>query len=352
MRSLRSVYERHGLRGSFNVEVMQQLAYIRLGDEHPELKQIASEWEDVVRETYSRGHDVQLHVHPQWSDAVYDGRGWDLRGAWSLFDYSATDAAAMLAAGKEYLERLLAPLAADYRCVSFRSGSWCIAPSDHLLDTLVQMGIVLDMSIAEGLVYDTPHIKLDYRAIDEPFRPYYPVMQDARRVASEPQAIVCVPTHTFQAHLGGFGLRAVARTVQRRTAHGRAVLRYFVAPRDTAIPDGGYEGAEYYRREWGDARMDSAATKSKHKVSDLCGLSYVQMLEMLRDIRTRAREAGAGAIPVILENHSKDVGDYAPLELFARAVAAAPDLKVITLTDLARNLQAGEYSIRHARSTA
>jgi len=87
MRELTSIYEAYGLRGSFNAEVMQQLHHLEFGARHPELAELAAEWEEVVLDTYRRGHDVQLHVHSQWSDADYrDGR-WKLSGNWSILTY-------------------------------------------------------------------------------------------------------------------------------------------------------------------------------------------------------------------------------------------------------------------------
>jgi hypothetical protein len=346
MRRLRDVYEQYDLRASFNVEVMQQLTHLRLADEHPKLRELANEWEAIVCETYSRGHDVQLHLHPQWSDASYVDGQWQLRGAWSILDYPIEETRTMLRGAKEYLEGLLRPINPDYRCVSFRSGSWCIAPNEHILGNLAELGIVLDMSIVNGLFYDTPHITLDYRDIDEPFLPYYPQMQDARRVASSPQPIVCIPTLTYPASLMGFGLRLVARALERRAGLARSVTRRFVAPRDRSIPDAGYERTDYFRREWAATPLEGVSSR-KNKVSDLCGLSFFQMREMLRHARARARHTGMGAVPVILENHSKDVGDFAPLELFANYVAAARDVRVITLSELALNLRAGSYAIRH-----
>jgi hypothetical protein len=69
MRELNRIYEDHGLRGSYNAEIMQQLHHLRFGERHPELMKLAHEWEEVVLDTYKRGHDIQLHVHPQWNGA-------------------------------------------------------------------------------------------------------------------------------------------------------------------------------------------------------------------------------------------------------------------------------------------
>jgi hypothetical protein len=182
MRRLVSIYNRLGIRGSFNAEVMQQITFRQHQDSHNELKVLADEWDDIVRETFRQGHDIQLHVHPQWHNAEYrDGR-WKLTADWSILNYSREDALQMLRRGKEYLENLLKDVDPNYRCVSFRSGAWCIAPSPHMLELLVELGIVFDMSIVAGVMYDTRNIKLDYTGCEEEFLPYYPVMTDARKV--------------------------------------------------------------------------------------------------------------------------------------------------------------------------
>jgi hypothetical protein len=339
IRRLCEVYEACGLRASFNVEVLQQLVHRRLGDENRELGRLAAEWEEVVRDVYQRGHDVQLHLHPQWTNARYEGGKWSLSGSWSILDYEPDRVEEMILEGMEYLEELLRPLDPSYRCVSFRSGSWCIAPGDHVLNALAKAGIVFDMSIAEGLHYDTGHIQLDYRMIDEPFRPYYPRMNDARRVADEPQSIVCVPTHTFSA--GKPLVRGVARALRKRTPLGSRMDR-FVAPNDVLIPNRGY-GTDYSRRNW-DNRRGTAS--SKRRVSDLSALSFGQMRQMLADIRRRARATGWALVPVVLENHTKDIGNFVPFERLAAHISSAPDLEVLTLTELARNIEGGVYPIR------
>ena len=43
MRKLVKIFNKYGIRGSFNVEVMQQLAYRKLQERFPELKVVADE---------------------------------------------------------------------------------------------------------------------------------------------------------------------------------------------------------------------------------------------------------------------------------------------------------------------
>src|SRR2546426_2076845 len=242
MRELVRIYNSHGIRGSFNAEVMQQLTFRELGDEHPELKALASDWEQQVRETFREGHDVQLHIHPQWSDARYQEGRWQLNGDWSILKYSLEEARQIIALGKEYLENLLRAVDPNYRGVSFRSGSWCIAPSPHILSTLAELGIVFDMSIVGGVRYHTWRIDLDYANCEEDFLPFYPVMTDARKVSDKQEPIVCIPTNhfygsrrqTFQHHarklIGAVKSRVSLQNSAASGGGGRAAFRHARGP--------------------------------------------------------------------------------------------------------------------------
>jgi hypothetical protein len=342
LRRLCEVYERHGLRGSFNVEVFQQLVHRRLSDRHAELGRLADEWDEVVSETLRRGHDVQLHLHPQWSDASYiDGR-WRLGASWSLVDYPREQIESMLGEAKEYLEGLLRAVESAYRCVSYRAGSWCIAPSPHALEVLAGLGIAFDMSIVAGAYYDSAEVTLDYREVDEPFLPYYPRMDDARRVSDRAEPIVCLPTHSFRPRVANQAIRTLVRRARRLPVPAPAALQErYLAASDVAVEDAAYAAdySEHTRRT-----VDGPA-KPELSVSDLSQLGFAQMREMLDDVRRRADASGWPEVPVILENHTKDIGDFRPLERFARYVEAADDLETITARGLAEELEAGRYPV-------
>jgi len=77
LRRLVSIYNRLGIHGSFNAEVMQQITFRQHQDQHRELKVLADEWDETVRETFRQGHDIQLHIHPQWQNAEYQDGHWD-----------------------------------------------------------------------------------------------------------------------------------------------------------------------------------------------------------------------------------------------------------------------------------
>src|SRR5215210_1214735 len=114
MRELVKIYNAHAIRGSFNAEMMQQLTFRRFENEYPELKTLADRWDSHVRETFEQGHDVQLHIHPQWRGARYEGGAWRLAADWNILNHEPEAALGMMRAGKEYLENLLRPIDAGY----------------------------------------------------------------------------------------------------------------------------------------------------------------------------------------------------------------------------------------------
>ena len=351
MRKLVSIFNRHGIRGSFNVEVMQQLAYRKMQERFPELKAVADEWEEVVTESFRQGHDIQLHLHPQWRDATYEGRGkWRVDGDWSILNYPASEMRAMLTCGKNYLEGLLRAIEPNYSCVSFRAGSWCAAPSDALLPILSELGFVFDMSIVAGIRYDTPEVKLDYTQCEETFAPYYPEMKDARRVAGTPQPMVCLPTNSFSGARFALLRRDLGKA---QLALRRKVSRLRNGRGRPTGPSRGHSGEEWTNRGESGAvglvrRICRRYVTGQTHIADLSRLNYAMMQRMMAKIRKQAETSGLARVPVILENHTKDILDFSHIERLAASVARAPDITTMTLTDIANELRNGTFQIRTA----
>jgi len=198
------------------------------------------------------------------------------------------------------------------------------------------------MSIVSGVKYDTRHVKLDYTHCDEDFLPYYPVMTDARRVSKEKEPIVCVPTNCFYA------------SRRQLFLHHLEKVRRKVNPPATVST--GSRTVETYGREWaqvGESRAKRVLekvvvpyVKGKHMISDLAQLDYPLLHEMLGSIRKRARSSGLKDVPVVLENHTKDIRDFSDIERFLEEITPEPDIKFLTLTELAAKLKAGFFPIR------
>jgi len=345
MRRITAIFDRHGVKGSFNVELMQQLAYRKHQDHDPQLREIADEWDDCVREAFRTGHDIQPHIHPQWTGANYLGDlRWNLSGEWSMLNYPAAEMRSMISAAVYYLENLLRPIDPSYKCLSYRSGSWCAAPSDHLFPILAEHGFVLDMSIVAGIRFDTSKIKLDYTVCEEDLLPYYPVMTDARYISDKPEPIVCIPTYAF---------REARRILLMRDAR-KACLKFkqlFVrrvgtlANRDRGVSLDEWANNKHFGLVGQIRKMAMRYTVQHLLISDLSGLDFSRMQAMLVDIRARALKTGLNTIPIILENHTKDVVDFSDIERFIELISKASDIRVVTLAEIARGVKAGAYTV-------
>ena len=347
LRELLRIYGQYGVRSTFNVEVMQQLTFRKFQDQYPALERLADEWDYHVREAFKQGQDIQLHIHPQWSTAHYENGKWKLSGEWSLLNYDADSAWRMLSESKKYLEDLLRPLDPAYRCVSFRSGSSCIAPSSFALQLLARLGIVFDMSIVGGLRVNTAHVQIDYTYCEESFLPFYPRMEDARRVSDKPEPIVCVPIFHF--YLSRY--RAFRQTFSKTWEKA--------GQRIAAGATGNGDDGNYANREWAEigrtstrAQIYDKAIKpvlaGKYEVGDTSRLDYGALRELLEAIRTMARASGVRELPLILTSHSKYIKDYGAIERFVREVSSADDMEFATLSQLATKLQLGEFPIKVA----
>lgn len=336
MRRLMDAYERHGVHGTFNVEVMQQLKMLEASREHPELGAQTAAWEEAVLEARRRGHDIQLHIHPQWHNAKYLDGKWQLDQNWDITTYPEEEVREMFTACIGYLQTLLGGGDAP-RLVSFRSGSWCLAPSDFMLQVLEDNGILLDMSMVGCAKYDTAHCKLDYTVMEEKFLPFYPDMKDARKVSANKEPIICVPTFYFKF---SFFDRLVMHADRKRVARKNQA-------QTAAAGVAGYN-------EWENVGKQSLLkkiyekVKSADRIADLAPFSKWHMRKLIQAIYRKSHVSGVSAIPIVLENHTKDVTSTDAIEFFISQCGQRSDIHFITMTQMADLFEKGVLDVaRH-----
>lgn len=345
LRRLLEIYTEFGARTTILPDVMQQLAFRRLESQHSDLKPLADSWDEQVRAAFRQGHDIQLHLHPQWHKAKYENGHWRLDGDWSILKYNRAAAYAMLTDTKQYLENLLRPIDSNYRCLAFRAGALAAAPSDHLFKSLSELGIELDVSVAGGVFVNNKTLRLDYRNCEETFLPFYPKMEDARRVSDEREPVICVPLNHFHG-----SRRAVTR--QNLSLAGRQLRDRSKGPEaesgsekpvSSSMDSPGSAIGKVYEK------VILPTLKRKHFVSDTGRLNYALMREMLASIRRRARDCGLSEIPIVLTNHPKDIRDLPAIERFVGEVALADDIRFITLSEIVEKVRSGKFQVRTGR---
>jgi len=123
-----------------------------------------------VTKAVERGHDVQLHLHPQWIDALYAEGVWQLRNScWRLADLPSdsgndeqvTPIAGALRRGKRTVEDMVKPVKADYECVCFRAGGFYAQPCRQIIHSMKTVGLRADSSVVKGY-RTTGSFEVDY----------------------------------------------------------------------------------------------------------------------------------------------------------------------------------------------
>lgn len=111
----------------------------------------AEEMAHQAQEAIRRGHDVQLHLHPQWLNSRIKNGHWKVDfSLWRISSLEDRQIVKIFHRGKETLEDLLRPIDPLYRCVVFRAGALSIQPEDKVLTVMKEVGLRADSSVVPG----------------------------------------------------------------------------------------------------------------------------------------------------------------------------------------------------------
>lgn len=197
--SLMRIAEQLKIKLSFMVEVAHRLAMARFKDHDPDIKVQADLWDDTVRMMAERGFDVQLHLHPQWLKARYEGGLFVVEGNRNLGCYPKEAQQQLIHQAVDHLSNLIRPIRADYKVIAFKAGCWGLQPSEPLLSNLAQAGIRIVLGVRYGLHIPAQHV--DYTSLEEPCLPYHPRMDDVTKVSEERNDLVLIPLQPYAAGL-------------------------------------------------------------------------------------------------------------------------------------------------------
>jgi peptidoglycan/xylan/chitin deacetylase (PgdA/CDA1 family) len=156
------------------------------------LKNPVEAMEKQIISAASNGHDIQLHIHPQWLDSYYDNK-WILNmNDQSLGQYSLNKENAitnLLYEGKQTIENLLRPVVPEYECTALRAGGYYIMPSHRIYDAMVDVGLKIDSSIYSGGYENSKSEQYDYRDISDELDFWYAKSDDMRQRCSSSEVI-------------------------------------------------------------------------------------------------------------------------------------------------------------------
>lgn len=157
---LMNTMEECGFRGNFFIDVLM-IKYLKMNTDDrskEDLELIENQLRDMVR----RGHRIELHLHPHWVDAKYNGDGtWDYTEYrhYSLNSFSEDEIIHFFKYGSAYLNSIGSEINPNYRICAFRAGGWAVQPFGKLKKAFLAVGIKIDSSSGYG-AYE--HLKDSY----------------------------------------------------------------------------------------------------------------------------------------------------------------------------------------------
>lgn len=165
---LMEVMEKNGFRGNFFVDYLmfRELEKQTEDRAQQDLKLLKDQLRDMVR----RGHRIELHLHPHWIDAEYNGDGtWNFDN-FSHYSLSSLDEGTivdMFKQGTAYLSTIAREVEPDYKIVAFRAGGWAVQPFNKLKRGFIEAGIKIDSSTSFGIYKYMKDSYYDFREMPD-----------------------------------------------------------------------------------------------------------------------------------------------------------------------------------------
>lgn len=160
------------IKGNFFIDYLM-LKYLKKVDTertNRDIQLIETQIKDIVR----RGHRIELHLHPHWIDAQYNGDGtWNFQNYthYALSSLGESTVINMFKEGTAYLNNLAQEVEPGYTICAFRAGGWAIQPFHKIKKGFLEANIKIDSSISYGAYGKNQYSYFDF--LDAPNKVMY-----------------------------------------------------------------------------------------------------------------------------------------------------------------------------------
>lgn len=157
-------------------------------------QKMEAQWQDAIR----RGHDIQLHLHPNWLPelgAKHKNGEWDWDEARAGANDYPGDLAELIQRCKMALESILKPVKSDYQVTSFRAGGYRAQPFDRLYQALTSNGIFCDSSVYAGGI--SAERGYNYLYACSNYQPYFAAPHDPQKCVASNSDVLEIPIFTY-----------------------------------------------------------------------------------------------------------------------------------------------------------
>lgn len=163
--------QRNNIKAVFFIDILQ-LYMLRINnqiDDYDILK-------NNILELLKNGHQVELHVHPHWIDAIYDkeNKVWDLSNDanYCFNSLDIIDQKKIFDIAYNELNDIVKSYDANYQITCFRAGGLCLQPFNIFEPLLKKHNIFFESSVAPGMKSSSNTHYYDYtnHKLYEPYR--------------------------------------------------------------------------------------------------------------------------------------------------------------------------------------
>ncbi len=250
-----------------------------------------SEVRDQIREMRKQGHEIALHLHPQWFNARPEGGQWLLDYAeYNLCVLPPERISKLVRQAIAYLGEVVGD--SGFKPFSFRAGNWLFQPTRHAAAALAREGVRIDSSVFKGGCQGFHG--LDYRRSCR--NPDFWTFSSDVNVPDPHGTMLEIPIYT---KLVPFWKMVTGKRVglQRK---------------------GGYSSRSLKQRV---SRLRDLSRLTHPLKFDFCRMTLRELTTMVDEVAAEDRKTPEQFRPMVMIGHSKDLLDFEAIERFLEYLA-------------------------------
>lgn len=295
---LQNIFERIGAKIVVFVETaeLEKIESARTDSTISDVKQ-------QIRNLYKKGHEIALHLHPQWCKGQFNKGKWELdNNEYNMCLLPEQRIREIVDDSIKYLQTVLS--VADFKPKSFRAGNWLFQPTQPIAKILTQRGIKIDSSVFKGGLQYLHH--LDYRPALQ--NGYFWKFQNDVNKPDVGGKMIEIPIYTEM--VPPWQMATKKRLgLQQKAASGRKTMK-----------------DKIYRL------LDMARPMQPLKL-DFCRMTIEELTTMMDKIIKDDKQDLQSFKPIVAIGHTKDLVDFDTVEHFL-SYLKRKDIKVSTFADV------------------
>tara|TARA_Y100001968_G_scaffold331261_1_gene385357 strand:+ start:2776 stop:3867 length:1092 start_codon:yes stop_codon:yes gene_type:complete len=276
-----------------------------------------------IQKAIEFGHDVQLHLHPQWINSSFSDGSWNLDYKyWKISDLPYKDSErtgesllSIFKKGKTTLESILKEVDSNYECLAFRAGSWCIQPEKDVIQALKETNFRIDSSVFKG-GFSRGLSEYDYTKAPFPIGYWWTKGDKVCEIGDNISNIVESPIYTLN--------RPFYHNL-KLSKLGSIIKSRFLSRK---------------RKSIGSSKQVSLFSKAQNPFSlypfkfDFCKLTLKEMKYFLDSAIKSNYPEGLDFIPIVAIGHSKDFRNNGAFEKFLEFASKKNNVESMTFQSL------------------